>query len=226
MFLHVIPVLSPTHRPPPGLLPPSFDTLDRSWLPLVDPAGASLGHVAVFDPLVAADPEHAGYALGRAAPEGMAVIRSGPEVVEGPGVAWMPEARVRFEAFAAGFERAVAPRLGVSYPAIWPHAHGAVSDAPSLQAFIRGRQDRGWRFVLDPAGLLTPSMMPLVHDHLRRLLDLIGDHPAACLLIEDEATRHAWPAGWQGREGGETGSTVPRLRRPATGGRDSYTLAP
>ncbi len=207
-------------------MPPSFDTLDRSWLPLVDRAGASLGHVAIVDPLLAADPDQAGYALGRTAPAGMAAIRSGPERVEGPGVAWMPEARARFEAFAAGFERAVAPRPGDLFPAIWPHARGAISDAPSLQAFIRGRQERGWRFVLDPAGLLTPSMMPLLHDHLRRLLDLIGGHPAACLLIEDEATRHAWPHGWQAREREATGATLPRLRRPATGGRDSYTPIP
>ena len=226
MFLVVIPVLCPTRRPPPGLLPASFDALDRSWLPLVDRGGALLGHVAIVDPLLEADPEHAGYALASTAPEGVAAIRSGPEALEGPGVAWMPESRAGFEAFAAGFERAMTRRPGVSFPALWPHAHGAVSDAPSLQAFIRGRQERGWRFVLDPAGLLTPSMMPLVQDHLRRLLDLVGDHPAACLLIEDEATWKAWPAGWQARQGGETGSPLPRLRRPATGGRDSYTLAP
>ena len=202
-----------------------------AWVPLEDAQGAALGHVAVLDPVLAAEPEQAGYALGRTAPAGMAAIRSGPEAVDGPGVAWMPESRARFEAFAAGFERALAPRRDGCFPAVWPHSHGAVSDAPSIQAFMRGRHERGWRFVLDPAALITPSMLPLLEDHLRRLLDLVGEHPAACLLIEDEATRTAWPAEWRSPAVGDDGRvpsrpSLARLRRPAAGERDSYTALP
>lgn len=195
-------------------------------MPLVDAAHVLIGHVAIVDPLAAAEPEAAGYALGRAAPGGMAAIRSGPESPEGPGVAWMPDARARFEAFAFGFERALAPRGEHAAPVIWPHARGAVSDAPSLQTFLRARQDRPWRFVLDPAGLITPSMRPLLEDHLRRLLDLIGDHPAACLLIEDEETWRAWPPGWDAAAGPTPRPSLTRLRRPPTRDRDSYTPAP
>ncbi len=222
----MIPLVPPTHRPRPGFLPASFEGLEGAWLPLVDPTGTTLGHVAIVDPLAAAEPEQAGYALGRTAPVGMAAIRSGPESVEGPGVAWMPEARARFEAFAAGFEQALAPRRDASHAALWPHVHGAVSDAPSLQSFLRGRYDRGWRFVLDPAGLLATVMMPMVEDHLRRLFELVGDHPAACVLVEDEATLHAWPAGWNHAGGDAARSPLPRLRRPPTRDRDSYTPAP
>ncbi len=222
----MIPVIPPTCRPPRGFVPSTFVNLQRGWLPLEDVEGTPIGHVALVDPVLAAEPEQAGYALGRTAPAGMAAIRSGPEVVDGPGVAWMPDARARFDAFAAGFERAVATRPDGCFPAVWPHSHGAVSDAPSIQAFMRGRHERGWRFVLDPAALVTPSMMPLLEDHLCRLLDLLGDHPAACLLIEDEATGRAWPSAWRREAGDRVRPGVPRLRRPPTPERDSYTGLP
>jgi hypothetical protein len=58
----------------------------------------------------------------------------------------------------------------------WPLATDVISDGPSLLTFLRSRPQR--RFLFDPHGLLTEAMLPKAEDHLARLEEALGTHPA------------------------------------------------
>jgi hypothetical protein len=126
------------------------------------------------------------------------VIRSGPATtgdvrlagidrLDRPdhSLAWLPASRQRFESFCTALEKTFkdGPTTG-SYPLqllIWPHALGAVSDAPSLHTFLRLRP--AWGFIFDPAALVTPAMLPSLDDHLSRLFDAFASHPRAAAAL-------------------------------------------
>lgn len=200
-------------RPQPGVLPSVSLGSDGEFLLLTDGRGDEVGAVCLIDPLDGERPEERGREVALRSPASAIIILSGSLDPMAEPFAWMPRMRSRFEAFAAGIEEGLATRVGGGRPMIWPHASGAVSDAPSLQTFLRTRQDRGWSFVFDPAWLLTPDMMATAHDHCLRMFDLLGGHPAAGLFIEDERTRAFWPDGWQ--EPACPWNRLPRLVRPA-----------
>jgi hypothetical protein len=81
--------------------------------------------------------------------------------------AWLPENR-------AEFLRRVDAIAGPRELWIWPTCGGAISDVPSLLTFLRTRPQ--WKFILDPVSMLTPSLLPRLDDHMRRLFDALGSH--------------------------------------------------
>ena len=175
----------------PGSIPPFSVGIEGGFLPLVDLRGTPVGALSLLDPLECDEPEASGRRAAAESPANRLIIFSGSFDPGSEQFGWMPRVKARFEAFATGVEEGMAARGGTSV--IWPHAMGAISDAPSLQTFLRTRQDRGWSFVFDPASLMTDAMRPLAQDHFVRLFDLLGSHHAAAIFVEDESTRHEWP---------------------------------
>lgn len=141
------------------------------------------------------------------------VVVSRPGDDDGP--AWLPGARVRFEQFCDGLGAAVEGAEGFT-PVIWPLASGTVSDVPSLGAFLRKRPN--WRFILDPAGMLTPDMLPLADDHLMRIFEGLREHSQLCGLVagEPRVVGERVVADANGAPGTASklaqGMTVPRFR--------------
>ncbi len=98
--------------------------------------------------------------------------------------AWLPGPRAQFHALIQSLETAV-PNAPLC---LWPTALAAVSDVPSLRAFLTAAQDRArpWRFLFDPISMLTPAMTPQAEDHLTRMFESLAGHPArwATLLCD------------------------------------------
>lgn len=100
---------------------------------------------------------------------------------EAPVFSWMPAGRLSFESLADRFASACAPSNTI--PVIRPTPQSAVSDAPSTLTFLRARESRGWRLLFDPVAMLTPPMLAKAEDHLARLFDLFGNHPATAAIL-------------------------------------------
>jgi hypothetical protein len=165
---------------------------------ILDDAGECFATVALFDPLDADRGIQTAteFASGTHGP-GLVVLRSGRETLEESGsLAWLPESRDRFSAVCDAFETAWLAKQSPGNVALWPQAAGVVSDAPSLQTFLRTRQRVEWRFIFDPAALITPAMAPTAEHHFDRLFAQLGEHPRACALVEDPAWTARWPKGW------------------------------
>lgn len=60
---------------------------------------------------------------------------------------------------------------------IRPRATHVVSDPQRCVALLEKFDDPALRLVLDPIGMLTPSMLGFVQDHLRRAFEALGAHP-------------------------------------------------
>ncbi len=97
----------------------------------------------------------------------------------GSSLAWMPASRGRFTAWCDRVERWAAA-MGAE-PVIWPVATGVISDVPSVMTFLRARPR--WRLLFDPVGLLTHSMLPRAEEHVTRLFQALGQHPALIATV-------------------------------------------
>lgn len=129
---------------------------------------------------------------------------------------WLPSARAEVDAALLEIESA--------YPGaklvLWPHAAGAISDAPSLRTFLRSRGVAAggrWRFVYDASALLTPGMLGNAEDHLSRWSEVLLTHPDLAAVVVCEQSPMAVAAsesvGMSGAaliQGGAL--TVPLLR--------------
>lgn len=160
------------------------------------PGGDFCAIVALVDPL-AADPDAAAQVAQIASTSTRLIIRSGP--IADPSersLSWLPNSRQTFASFCDDLEREVAG--STTSLVLWPHSGGAISDAPSLQSFLRARsrEAKHWQFLFDPAALLTPDMHAKAPDHLRRLFDALSAHPAAWAIVHDpkwlEVEPHLW----------------------------------
>lgn len=200
-----------------GDLPAAADLTSSDLVLLTDGVGAPLAIVNCTDPLASDQPYAAGRSAIPAGVSGHVVLRSGPR--PGDGLSWLPGSRAAFAEFVRGVDDVIAERGGGVVPVIWPHAGGVISDIPSIQTFMRGAIDRSWRWVFDPALLLTDSMHAMGGDHFRRMFELLGPIPGLALFIEDETWRGAWPAAWGSKptDGGpgHPWLNVPRLVRHA-----------
>ncbi|MCC6952403.1 MAG: hypothetical protein IT433_13285 [Phycisphaerales bacterium] len=115
---------------------------------------------------------------------------------------WMAPARADWASRADRFEAA---SLGVgSTPALLPHHADVISDTPSILTFLRACP--AWALILCPRWLLTPEMESRAEDHLMRIGEALGTHPAlrGILLTPDlwhAGTIAAWtpPAIWTAR---------------------------
>jgi hypothetical protein len=98
--------------------------------------------------------------------------------------AWLPGPRAEFHTSVLALEQA-APRATLC---IWPAARAAVSDVPSLRAFLNAALERArpWLFLLDPVSMLTPEMLGNAEDHLIRIFEALAAHEArwATLLCD------------------------------------------
>jgi hypothetical protein len=165
---------------------------------IVDDRGKCFATVALFDPLEAEQAHLAAVAFaGRADSEGFLVIRSGSWTSDDSGsLAWLPKSREQFSGVCDAFENTLISNAPNAKPALWPHAGGVVSDAPSLQTFLRTRQRLEWSFIFDPAAMITPAMAATAQHHFDRLFAQLGEHPRACALVEDPVWTPQWPKGW------------------------------
>ncbi len=108
-----------------------------------------------------------------------------PDDADSPAPPWLPSSRAAVDAALLEIE-AAHPDASLI---LWPHALGAISDAPSLRTFLRARGVSGggrWRFIYDAAALLTPPMRTNLDDHLLRWSEVLLTHPdlAGVLLCE------------------------------------------
>jgi hypothetical protein len=63
-----------------------------------------------------------------------------------------------------------------------PHARHVLSDPQRVLSFLRGRESGPFEILLDPAAMLTASMLGAAGDHLRRAADALGGHPRVCAV--------------------------------------------
>lgn len=115
------------------------------------------------------------------------LVRAAPAAADVPQ--WLPAPRERF---VATLQSISAQRSGGSI-CLWPQAPGAISDVPSLLSFMRSHGESAapggrlsgssWRFLLDPVGMLTLSMLPHAADHLARLFSTLGGHPDVMAVL-------------------------------------------
>jgi hypothetical protein len=132
----------------------------------IDASGACAAHLSALNPLECQSwAEDAGLL-----PSGMIVLRTG--WADSPEPLWLPRYRECFERFVEDVERSsVSARI-----VWWPRATDVLSDAPSLLTFLRASPQR--RFLFDPHGLLSVAMLTKAEDHLARLEEALGAHPA------------------------------------------------
>jgi hypothetical protein len=80
---------------------------------------------------------------------------------------------------------AVLPALGQqrSQLLLRPHSRLVLSDPQSCVSFFRARANQPIRLLLDAAAMLTPAMLPTVEDHLARIFQALGPHPAAAAVL-------------------------------------------
>ena len=55
-----------------------------------------------------------------------------------------------------------------------PHARHVLNDVQSTLSFLKQREGQSFGLALDPAGLLEPSMLDDVEDHLTRMFEILG----------------------------------------------------
>jgi hypothetical protein len=64
-----------------------------------------------------------------------------------------------------------------------PHSRLVLNDPQSCVSFFRARANQPIRLLLDAASMLTPAMLPTVEDHLARIFQALGPHPAAAAVL-------------------------------------------
>lgn len=135
----------------------------------VDEAGSTVGTLISFNAIEDAEAQTLEV-------PGVVLIRSGwPAPNEPP--AWMPMQRTRAMMGLEALERVSHGRT----LCLWPRATDAVSDIPGILAFMRAHA--AWKFLLDPAALLTPEMEKRAEDHAERMLEALAGHPALVGLV-------------------------------------------
>lgn len=73
--------------------------------------------------------------------------------------------------------------------AFWTHAGTVLSDVPSSLRFlaeVQGWTDPAclrWSLVVDPIGMLAPSMMATAEDHVERIVRTLGTLPGVAVMI-------------------------------------------
>ncbi len=64
-----------------------------------------------------------------------------------------------------------------------PHPRHVLSDVQSCATFLKRRAGQPFEVLLDPAGLLTPSMISRAEDHILRALDALAEHPSVPAIV-------------------------------------------
>lgn len=115
---------------------------------------------------------------------------------------WGPAGWASFEQLC---ERAEPMLVNAGRELCWrPHARHVLSDIPSCRRFLArwAGSDRPMRLVLDPASMLTDSMLPDASDHVARVLEsLLGETGVAAVLLPCDAAGSPRPAWIEGADG-------------------------
>jgi len=99
--------------------------------------------------------------------------------IEGP--TWLPAVRDRWNRFASALAAGATTADGRLRLFIMPTASAIVSDLPGTLTFLRTYPAYG--LVVDPAALLTQSMLRDQMDHLVRIVDALVGHPACEAVV-------------------------------------------
>lgn len=112
---------------------------------------------------------------------GCAASADADDPAEASLASWGPRGRAAMDAgLAAWIERA---RVGGWELWLRPDARGLVSDAPTVLGLLRRHAGSPLRLFLEPAALLTPSMIPRAEDHLRRVCEALAGHEATAAVL-------------------------------------------
>src|SRR6185295_13688299 len=95
--------------------------------------------------------------------------------------AWMHETRTVLDAACDGILEELRER-SIEWWMI-PRVGDVLSDIPSSLGFLRSRQGQPFGLLLDPAALLTESMLRHWVDHVERSLEAIGAHEACRAIV-------------------------------------------
>lgn len=104
-----------------------------------------------------------------------------PSEDERQWAAWSPAARAEFLGRCDDADATF--RAAGQTLCILPHAADPLSDVPGVLTFLRQRGTSNVRVVLDPALLLTASMIANAEDHLARAILSIGQMPGLEAII-------------------------------------------
>lgn len=94
---------------------------------------------------------------------------------------WGPVGRQAFEAWCTSLK----PVLTRTGGRIWirSRADHVVSDTPSCADFLTRLAGGGLGLLLDPVGMLTPSMLPRAEEHLERTLSALSNRPGIAGVV-------------------------------------------
>lgn len=92
-----------------------------------------------------------------------------------------------------------------------PGAGEVVSDIPSCLTLLRSPVAARVGLVVEPAGLLTPSMVERADDHLERIYSALGEHPGVDAVVLSSPDARARPVGLHHGEGLVDGRRVIEL---------------
>lgn len=92
---------------------------------------------------------------------------------------WTPAAWEALDAACDGLLPALAER-GIEL-CLRPHARHVLSDPQACLSFLRKHE--GVRLLLDPASFMTGSMLDRAEDHVARMFEALGDHPAVAGVV-------------------------------------------
>ncbi len=116
----------------------------------------------------------------------MVVVRSG--FVDGANEhysdtpLWLAQPRAEWAGFAKHVEQLCGEGV---VPVVWARSGDVISDAPSTLSFVRGSPK--WKFLADPAAVITPQMRGDAGEHIERLADLMLAH-SACVGVVHPGT--------------------------------------
>lgn len=96
---------------------------------------------------------------------------------------WLPAPRAQWSKFAMHLETICSETTQL---VLWPRSTDVISDSPSTLSFIRSNPK--WKFLVDPASLITESMRGDVMEHVDRLIELMIAHDACAGIIHPGET--------------------------------------
>jgi len=107
--------------------------------------------------------------------------------------AWSPACWDRFNTFCDALADALVQSEAAVWqagPTIWmrPHASHVLCDAQRCLTFLNARPSSPFGLLLDPVALLVPSMLASYEDHLGRIFQTLGHHPATGALMLTNAS--------------------------------------
>lgn len=109
---------------------------------------------------------------------------------------WSGLGQERFAALCDAVARPLAERGAML--AFRPHARHVLSDTQSCVNFLKAREGEPFTLLLEPAALLTDTMLSQAEEHLERIFDTLATHPGVTGVMLSNLERVKVP--WGGSE--------------------------